>query len=109
MTNRPDHFVTSRLALSPPAIEANCVITKQGPIPTTTGHLPEAINSVIQQFKSFERTASRAAVTGDYDTALLAMTINPLVPSDTDAKAMLDELLEVNKEYLPQFFDREQA
>lgn len=48
-------------------------------------------------------------MTGDYDTALLTMTINPLVPSDTDAKAMLDELLEVNKEYLPQFFDREQA
>lgn len=32
---------------------------------------------------AFERLGAEAAVTGDYQTALLAMTINPLVPSDT--------------------------
>lgn len=87
------------------AVEVNCVITKQGPIPITTGELPVPIKGLVQQIKSFERTAAEAAVSGDYDTALLAMTINPLVPSDTDAKAMLDELLEAHKEYLPQFFE----
>lgn len=86
------------------AVEVNCVITKQGPIPLATGGLPLSIKGLVQQIKSFERIAAEAAVTGDYDTALLAMTINPLVNSDTDAKAMLDELLEAHKAYLPQFF-----
>lgn len=85
------------------AVEVNCVITKQGPIPLTTGELPVPIKGLVQQIKSFERTAAKAAVTGDYNTALLAMTINPLVPSDTEAKKMLDELLAAHKEYLPQF------
>lgn len=85
------------------AVEVNCVITKQGPIPLVTGELPVPIKGLVQQIKSFERTAAEAAVTGDYETALLAMTINPLVPSDTDAKAMLDELLEAHAAYLPQF------
>ncbi len=79
------------------------MITSHGPIPLTTGELPISIKGLVQQIKSFERTAIEAAVTGDYDTALLAMTINPLVNSDTDAKHMLDELLEAHKEFLPQF------
>lgn len=91
------------------AVEVNCVITAQGPVPLTTGHLPVHINGLIQQIKSFERVASKAAVTGDYDTALLAMTINPLVPSDADAKKMLDELLEAHRDYLPRFFGGEGA
>ena len=85
------------------AVEVNCVITKQGPIPLVTGPLPVPIKGLVQQIKSFERMAAEAAVTGDYQTALLAMTINPLVPSDSDAKAMLDDLLQAHGEYLPQF------
>ncbi|MFD2211497.1 6-phospho-beta-glucosidase [Virgibacillus halophilus] len=85
------------------AIEANCVITKEGAIPLAVGDLPVAVNGLVQQIKSFERVTVEAAVTGDYDKALLAMTINPLVPSDTVAKEILDELLEAHKEYLPQF------
>lgn len=86
------------------AVEVNCVITKQGPIPLTTGELPVSIKGLVQQIKSFERTAAKAAVTGDYQTALLAMTINPLVPSDIEAREILDELFEAHKEYLPQFY-----
>ena len=33
-------------------------------------------------------------VSGDYNTAFVTMTINPLVPSDTIAKQILDEMLE---------------
>lgn len=86
------------------AVEVNCVITKQGPIPLTTGELPVSIKGLVQQIKSFERTAAKAAVTGDYRTALLAMTINPLVPSDIEAREILDELFEAHKDYLPQFY-----
>ncbi|MDR0124045.1 6-phospho-beta-glucosidase [Bacillus zhangzhouensis] len=86
------------------AVEVNCIITKDGPKPIATGDLPVAVRGLVQQIKSFERVAAEAAVTGNYETALVAMTINPLVPSDEIAKQMLDEMLEAHREYLPQFF-----
>ncbi|EST52045.1 diacetylchitobiose-6-phosphate hydrolase [Brevibacillus panacihumi W25] len=85
------------------AVEVNCVITKEGPIPLAVGDLPVAVRGLVQQIKSFERVAAEAAVKGDYHLALLAMTINPLVPSDGVAKQILDEMLEAHKDYLPQF------
>ncbi|WAT80598.1 6-phospho-beta-glucosidase [Bacillus safensis] len=86
------------------AVEVNCIITKDGPKPIATGDLPVAVRGLVQQIKSFERVAAEAAVTGDYETALVAMTINPLVPSDEIAKQILDEMLEAHREHLPQFF-----
>ncbi|MCG5103736.1 6-phospho-beta-glucosidase [Oceanobacillus alkalisoli] len=91
------------------AIEASCVITKEGPKPIVNGELPVAVKGLVQQIKSFERVAAEAAVTGNYDTALLAMTINPLVPSDSVGKEILDEMLEAHKEHLPQFFSEEKT
>jgi 6-phospho-beta-glucosidase len=91
------------------AVEVNSVITKDGPKPISVGDLPVAVRGLVQQIKSFERVAAEAAVTGDYNTALLAMTINPLVPSDTVAKQILDEMLEAHKEHLPQFFTKVEA
>ncbi|MEK5520237.1 6-phospho-beta-glucosidase [Heyndrickxia sp. FSL W8-0423] len=85
------------------AVEVNCVITKDGPRPISVGDIPVAARGLVQQIKSFERVAAEAAVTGDYKTALLAMTINPLVPSDKIAKQILDEMLEAHKQHLPQF------
>jgi len=64
--------------------ELGCVITRNGPIPIASGKLPKAVS-------------------GDYDKALLAMMINPMVGSQRYAIEMLDELLEAHKEYLPQF------
>lgn len=89
------------------AVEVSCVVTKQGPIPISIGELPLEINGLVQQIKSFERVGAEAAVTGSYEKALLALTINPLVPSDEAAKMVLDELLEAHKEYLPKFFKKE--
>jgi len=86
------------------AVEVSCVITKDGPKPIAMGELPIAVNGLVQEIKSFERAAIDAAVTGDYGKALLAMTINPLIPSDSTAKAILDEMLDAHKRYLPQFF-----
>ena len=85
------------------AIEANCLITKNGPKPLAVGDLPVSVRGLVQQIKSFERIASDAAVTGDYNTGLLAMTINPLVPSDDVAKQIYDEMLDAHRDHLPQF------
>lgn len=88
------------------AVEISCVITKNGPVPLSMGHLPSAVRGLVQQIKAFEETASAAAITGDYNLALAAMTMNPLVQSDVDGKIILDEMLEAHKEYLPQFFNK---
>ncbi|WP_019391626.1 6-phospho-beta-glucosidase [Priestia filamentosa] len=91
------------------AVEVNCVITKDGPKPIAVGDLPVHVRGLVTSIKSFEITAAEAAVSGDYKKALLAMTINPLVPSDTIAKKILDEMLEAHRENLPQFFNSVEA
>ena len=83
--------------------EVSCVITKNGPKPLSLGYLPDAVHGLVSEIKSFELLAAKAAVYGDYETALLALSINPLIPSDDIAKTLLDEMLEAHKEYLPQF------
>ncbi|MGF7141610.1 6-phospho-beta-glucosidase [Anaerotaenia torta] len=83
--------------------EISCIITKNGPVPISSGKLPKAVNGLLQQIKSFEIAACEAAVTGDYDKALLAMMINPLVGSQRHAIQVMDELLEAHRDYLPQF------
>lgn len=68
------------------------------------GQLPDSVNGLLNSIKSFELLAAKAAVFGDYDSALLALSTNPLIPSDDMAKALLDEMLEAHKEYLPRFY-----
>ncbi|WP_370224853.1 6-phospho-beta-glucosidase [Cytobacillus sp.] len=85
------------------AVEVSCVITKDGPKPIAVGELPVAVRGLVQSIKSFERVTIEAALSGDYNTALLALTINPLVGSDKTAKKILDEMLEAHRAYLPQF------
>ncbi|GGI17337.1 6-phospho-beta-glucosidase [Gottfriedia solisilvae] len=87
------------------AVEVSCVITKDGPKPIVMGDLPVAVRGLVQQIKSFERVACEAAVEGDYNKAILALTINPLVASDKVAKQIVDEMLEAHKAHLPQFFN----
>ncbi len=88
------------------AVEISSVITKDGPRPLAMGNLPFHVAGLVKQIKSFEQVASDAAVSGDYNTALVAMTINPLVRDETKAKVILDEMLEAHKAYLPQFFKK---
>ena len=87
------------------AVEVSCIVTKNGPVPMAMGKLPVQVQGLIQQIKSFERVGADAAVTGSYDKALLALTINPLIPSDDLAEAVLQKLLEAHKEYLPHFLE----
>ena len=84
-------------------VEVNAVVGKNGAIPMATGQLPIQINGLIQSIKSFELLTVEAGVTGDYDKALIALTINPLIASIDLAKKLLDEILQQNSSYLPQF------
>ena len=85
-------------------MEVSCIITKDGPIPVPVGELPLQALGLVQQLKAFEILTTNVAVSGNYNDALVAMTINPLVQSEITAKLILDEMLEAHKKYLPQFF-----
>ncbi|WP_169084706.1 6-phospho-beta-glucosidase [Paenibacillus sp. PL91] len=86
------------------SIEVNCVIGSEGakPIPLTTPMNPK-IRGLLQIVKAYEELAIEAAVKGDYNAALQALTIHPLVGSADLAKPMLDDILAENREFLPQF------
>ena len=87
-------------------IERNCVIDRAGAHPIHLGHTPEKARGLLQLVKNYEQMTIRAAITGDYDLALQALTVHPLVPSATAAEKMLKDIIEENREYLPAFAER---
>ncbi|WP_248621919.1 6-phospho-beta-glucosidase [Enterococcus cecorum] len=88
------------------AVEVTAYVGAQGARNVAFGLLPTAERGWLQVMKAMELLTIEAAVTGDYGTALQAFTINPLVPSGSTAKRVLDELLLAHKKYLPQFADK---
>jgi 6-phospho-beta-glucosidase len=84
-------------------VEVSCVITAQGPVPLTVGRLRPQILGLLQTIKAFEALTIQAAIHGDVDAALQALTINPLVPSVHAARGILKDVLAENADFLPQF------
>lgn len=93
ISNLPDDVV----------VEVSCKITSDGPIPIKVGNLPLQCIGLVQQLKAFEILTTDVALSGNYNDALVALSINPLVQSEITAKKILDEMLEAHKKYLPQF------
>lgn len=85
-------------------IETACMVNSSGIRPLTLGPVPSAVRGLIAAVKNYEQLAVEAAVTGDRRTALLALLAHPLVRDYDVARPLLDEMLEANREYLPQFF-----
>lgn len=89
-------------------IEVNCLIDSRGATPLSyKERLPVEISGLIQQVKSYEILAVEAAVKGDINKGLMALVANPLIPSVDTAKSLLKDLLEINKDYLPQFMEKQ--
>ena len=86
------------------SVEVPCVVGAHGVTPLVMGHLPESIRSLCQQAKAWESATVKAAVSGSRKDAVLAMLQNPLVPDYPTAVALVDEMMEAHKQYLPQFF-----
>ncbi len=84
-------------------IEVNAIVTTDGPRPIPVGLLPSSVKGLIVQMKAFEELVIEAAISGEYLKAYQAIVMNPLVDSEKKAKAILDEMLDAHKEYLPQF------
>lgn len=87
-------------------VEVSSIITAHGPKPMNWGGFGPEIRGQIQLMKSMEELVIEAAVTGDYNTAVQAFTINPLIKSGNSSIELLNELLLAHKNYLPQFADK---
>ncbi|MBM3138034.1 MAG: 6-phospho-beta-glucosidase [Chloroflexi bacterium] len=86
------------------SVEVPCVVGAHGVTPLVMGHFPETIRSLAIRAKAWESAVVKAAVSGSHRDAVLAMLQNPLVPDYPTAVKLVDEMLEANKQYLPQFF-----
>ena len=86
-------------------VEVSSVITSHGLEPINFGKFEPAPRGMVQMMKGMEETIISAAVTGNYNKALQAFTMNPLIPSGKIAKDLLNEMLIAHKKHLPQFKD----
>ncbi len=85
-------------------MEIPCVVNASGIRALNVPEVPKTVWGVIAAVKNYEQLTVEAAVTGSKDTALMALMAHPLVQDYELAKPLLDELLEANRDYLPQFF-----
>jgi 6-phospho-beta-glucosidase len=87
-------------------IETACMVNSAGVTPITFKSFPDSVWGIVSQVKNYESLTVEAAVHGDRDKALFALQFHPLVMDTDVAKAVLDELLEAHRQYLPQFFPK---
>ena len=85
-------------------VEVPARIDRDGAHPLKLGPLAPEIRALVQHVKAYERLAIDAAISGDRNTALLALLSNPLVAEWNVAVPLLDALLDANRAYLPRFF-----
>jgi 6-phospho-beta-glucosidase len=85
-------------------LEMVCRVGADGIIPIPAEPLPPACFGLLAHVKSYEILTVEAAVHGDCKAAYEALLAHPLGPSADKVQAVLDDMLETNREYLPQFW-----
>ncbi|MEP6984038.1 MAG: 6-phospho-beta-glucosidase [Chloroflexota bacterium] len=84
-------------------LEMPCKVDAKGIHPLPTDPLPLSAFGLISQIKAYELLTVEAAVHGDRNAAYQALLTHPLGPSADKVEAVLNDLLQTNKKYLPQF------
>jgi 6-phospho-beta-glucosidase len=85
-------------------LELPAKVKKSGITPIPTEPLPPACFGLIAAVKSYELLTVEAAVHGDRDAAYQALLVNPIGPKGDKVQAVLDDMLETHREFLPQFW-----
>lgn len=80
-------------------VEIPCIVDNTGAKPLQIGEIPEFQKGMMNQQVSVEKLVVEAHVEGSYQKLWQALTLSATIPSATVAKAILDDLLEVNKDY----------
>ena len=85
-------------------LELPCRVDSAGIHPLSAEPLPPACFGLLAQVKMYEILTVEAAVHGDRDAAYQALLVHPLGPAADQVQAVLDDMLETNRAYLPQFW-----
>ena len=85
-------------------LELPAQVDGDGIHPLPADPLPASCFGLISQVKMYELLTVEAAVHGDRNAMYQALLTNPLGPSADKIQAVLDDMLETNKQWLPQFF-----
>jgi len=91
------------------AVELPARITARGPEPIDQPPLAPELLGLTQHVAAYERLASRAAIEGDRDLVYKALLAHPLVGQVPPVEELAEQLLEADREHLPQFFAEEHA
>jgi alpha-galactosidase len=88
-------------------IETFGVIDQTGTSAITNGDVPAGVRNILEHHIRQQEMTIESAQSGSRDLALQVLLNDPLSTRLTisQAKQMLDELLEANKKYLPKFFN----
>ena len=86
-------------------LEIPARVDKDGIHPLPSKPLPASCFGLIAPVKMYEILTARAAVHGDRNAAYQALLTHPLGPSADKVQGVLDDMLETNRRWLPQFFD----
>ena len=86
-------------------LEMPARVDKHGIHPLPAKPLPPACFGLLAHVKAYELLTVEAAVHGDREAAYQALLAHPLGPKADKIQAVLDDLLESNRPYLPQFFE----
>ncbi len=85
-------------------LELPAKVDRRGVHPLPADPLPASCFGLISAVKMYELLTVEAAVHGDRNAAYQAMLVHPLGPSADKISEVLDDLLETNKQWIPQFF-----
>jgi 6-phospho-beta-glucosidase len=84
-------------------VEIPCVINRSGATPAVETGLHRATGGLVGAVAAYERLAAEAAITGDRQTAFLALLAHPLIAQIKPAEQLLDDILVANAAHLPRF------
>jgi len=84
-------------------LEMPAKVNRAGIQPIPAEPLPMSCFGLVAQVKAFELLTVEAAVHGDQDAAYQALLAHPLGPPADRVAAVLADLIETNRAYLPQF------
>lgn len=84
-------------------VEVAAVLTANGPRPLGVGKIGTFYKGLMEAQLAYEKLTVDAYYEGSYEKALQALTLNRTIVDAHKARKVLDELIEANKEYWPEF------
>ena len=84
-------------------VETWALASRCGIHPVASGKVPAPVKGFMEQIVCEEELTVEAALTGNFDTFVQALIASPMLTDKSSAPALAKELLEGNRQYLPQF------